>query len=142
MRVTENIPFLSRYAERYQISFDFSIENLSLVLYHLPAFAIILYNYRRLIERDRRNALYLVMALIVFELGLFKFYMVWLSRLMHFFTVSLCILLPQCIPVCISLRAQKVMKAAIILYGLSYFFLYYIILQNSGIFPYVSVFSR
>lgn len=139
MALAEKIPFLSRYAERYPLSFDFSVKNLSYVIYFFPAFAVLLYHRRALIARDGRNVLLLVMALLVFECSLFKFYVVWLSRLMNYFLISFCVLLPQCVALCRTAAGKSWLKLFLIAYCIGYFVLFYIVLGNSGIYPYESV---
>lgn len=138
MQVVGKIPVLNVYFERYgNFEFDFSIKNLSYVIYFLPAFLICLYFRKGLIAKDGKNKFYLIMLLLVFVCGLFKLYMVWVARLLHYFAFSVCVLLPQCINLCKNNHNGKLLNAFIIIYCLAYFVLFYLILGNGDIYPYV-----
>lgn len=128
--------FFEKYYRLYKINFEFSLTNFALVIYNLPAFIIILFFRKRLIKYDRRNILFLIMALLSFEAALFKLYMVWISRLISYFTVGIYILLAQCGKLCKTKRGGQLLNACLICYGLFYFVLFYYILGNAGIFPY------
>lgn len=142
MNLLANVPVLSIYFERYKLELDFSIQNFSYIIYFSPAFVICLYFRKALIKKDLKNKFYLTMLLLVFICGLFKLYMVWISRLLYYFSFSVCILLPQCVPLCKNEQNGKMLKLFIAFYCLAYFILFYLVLGNGDIYPYVAIKGR
>ena len=131
---------LGDYASRdyiTQINFDLSITNLSIVILYSPAFVIALYFRRKLIAKNRQNKLLLLMLIVAFFCALSKVYMVWLSRIMYYFILPVCVLLPQCITLCETSKGALAFKVFLVIYCLGYFVLNYIILGNGMIYPYV-----
>lgn len=141
MGVLGKVPVLSIYFERYKLDFDFSVTNLSYIIYFFPAFIICLYFRKDLLRKDSNNKFYLTMLLLVFICGLFKLYMIWVARLLHYFSFSVCILLPQCVQLCKKQTNGLLLKSFIILYCLGYFVLFYLLLGNGDIYPYCTIFN-
>ncbi len=119
-----------------EINFELSISNLSIIILYSPAFLITLYFRKRLIAKDHRNKVLLLMVLMSFICATFKLYMVWLSRLMFYFSIALCLVLPQCVDLCQTKAGSFGLKIILVLYSFSFFILNYIILGNGAIYPY------
>lgn len=130
---------IGNYASRdyiNQIGFDISITNFSIFIFYLPAFVICIFFSKRLVKKDKNNLVLLILFVLAVFCGLTKIYMVWLSRLMVYFSFSMCLLLPQCIKLCQSKNGVVAFKAFLIFYCLGYFVLNYIVLGNGLIYPY------
>lgn len=122
-----------------KINFELSITNLSIVILYAPAFIVIFVFRKKLIKKDNRNKLLLLIFAIAFVCALLKLYMVWLSRLMVYFSLPMCILLPQCIKLCDTGKGSMALKVMLVMYCFGYFVINYIILGNGMIYPYVSI---
>mgnify|MGYP003427018077 CR=1 FL=1 len=99
-------------------------------------FTTILALRKRLMAKDNRNGLFIVMLLISLLIGITGFWHPQVKRLSLYFELPLIILMGY-IPSLFSKQYKLVVSLIIILYAIVYFVITYFILGSGNIFPYI-----
>ena len=132
--ILSNISYFEKYVKLYSnLNFDISISNIALFIYNLPIYILVLVNYKKILKEDKFSYTLLLMCYMSAVCTLFKFSMVWLTRLTLYFSISYAYLIPKCIKYS---KDKNLLSVVVILYCIVYFIFYYCIRGNSNIYPY------
>lgn len=126
--------WFSKYLDRYSGgTVTFSAANFSLLVYHIPFFATILFFGKKLFRKGGFDRVLLLMT--AFEAACFsmKMRMVWLARLSGYFMIAEGVLVGKCEAFCSN---KKLYRALVLAYEIGYFALVYGVFKNGEIVPY------